>query len=250
MSGHSKWANIKRRKGAQDAKRSKIFSKLVKEISVAVKEGGAEEEMNPRLRAAIANAKGENMPKENIKRAISKASSDSTSFEPVNFEGYGPGGVAIFIECLTDNNNRTVSAIRSIFTKKGGSLDKKGSLEFIFDQKGIFEVDKDQINSEDFELEIIDAGAEDIEDADNFYIITTAREDYGNMQKKLDELGIEAKKSGLRRIPNHRKAVDMETAKKVLDMAETFEDEDDVQQVYHNLEMTEELEQALNASEA
>ena len=158
MSGHSKWSTIKRKKGAADAKRSKIFSKIVKEIQVSVREGGADQDANPRLRLALQNAKGANMPKDNISRAISKASSDGANYQEVAFEGYGPGGVAIFVECLTDNNNRTVSQIRSIFTRRGGSLGTNGSLSFLFDRKGVFTIPKKGLNPEEFELEIIDAG--------------------------------------------------------------------------------------------
>ena len=179
MSGHSKWSTIKRKKGAVDAKRSKLFSKIVKEIQVAVKEGGPDDEVNPRLRLAIQNSKGVNMPKDNISRAINKASSDGANFQEVTFEGYGPGGIAVFIECLTDNNNRTVSIIRSIFTKRSGTLGTNGSLSFLFDRKGVFTVPKGEIDPDEFELELIDAGAEDIEDESDVYIITTALEDFG-----------------------------------------------------------------------
>ncbi len=241
MSGHSKWSTIKRKKGAADAKRSKVFSRIVKEIQVAVKEGGADIESNPRLRMAVQNAKGANMPKDNVSRAINKAASDDKNFQEVTFEGYGPGGVAVFVECLTDNNNRTVGIIRSIFSKKGGNLGTNGSLSFLFERKGVFTVPKGNIDPDEFELEIIDAGAEDIEDENDVFIITTALEDFGNVQKKLDELGIEAENAELQRIPNDTKTLDKETAVKFLRMVESFEDEDDVQNVYHNLEMTEEL---------
>lgn len=247
MAGHSKWANIKHRKGAQDAKRAKIFSRIVKEITVAAKESGPDPDANPRLRLAINNAKGVNMPKDNIQRAINKASADDYHLDPENYEGYGPGGVAVFVECLTDNHNRTVSSIRSIFTKKGGSLGKNGSLEFVFDQKGVFQIEADKINMEEHELELIDGGAEDIEEANDLIIVTTAREDFGNMQKKLDDMGIEVKNAELQRIPNHTKETDLATAKQLLDMVETFEEDDDVQNVYHNLEMTEELEKELSS---
>lgn len=241
MSGHSKWSTIKRKKGAADAKRSKIFSKIVKEIQVAVKEGGPDEESNPRLRVALQNAKGANMPKDNISRAISKASSDGANFQEVTFEGYGPGGVAVFIECLTDNNNRTVGVIRSIFTKKGGTLGTNGSLSFLFDRKGVFTIPKGDLDPEEFELEIIDAGVEDIEEESDVFIVTTALEDFGSVQKKLDELGIEPENSVLQRIPNDNKELDTESAVKFLRMVEDFEEDDDVQNVYHNLEMTNDL---------
>jgi YebC/PmpR family DNA-binding regulatory protein len=246
MSGHSKWSTIKRKKGALDAKRSKIFSKIVKEIQVAVKESGPDPEANPRLRLAIANAKGQNMPKDNMERAISKADKDGGNLQETTFEGYGPGGVAIFVECLTDNNNRTVSVMRSIFTKRGGSLGKNGSVAFVFDRKGVFTVPKKaDIDPDELELELIDAGAEELESEEDAYIITCALEDFGNIQKKLDQLGIEAQEAKLERVPNNTTKLPVEEAKKFLNMVEDFEDDDDVQNVFHNLEMTDELEKAL-----
>ena len=246
MAGHSKWANIKHRKGAQDAKRAKMFSRISKEITIAVKEGGEDIESNPRLRLAIQNAKGVNMPKDNIERAISRATTDEATLEEATFEGYSPGGVAIFVECLTDNNNRTVSSIRAIFNKYGGSLGKNGSLSFIFDTKGVFTIKrKDDMDMDEFELEVIDAGAEDIDMDDDLITITTAKEDFGNMQKKLDEMGIEAENAGLQRLPNNTKELGVDDAMKVLKMIEVFEDDDDVQNVYHNLELTEDIEKAM-----
>ncbi len=240
MAGHSKWANIKHRKQAQDAKRSKIFSKLAREIEVAIKEGGADPEFNPRLRMAIQNAKSANMPKDNIERAIKKATQSPSNLEEVTFEGYGPGGVAIFVEAMTDNNNRTVSAVRAVFNKRGGNLGQRGSLKFIFDRKGIFRIPKDKF-TEDLELELIDAGAEDIELDEGFYVITTAFEDYGKMSNKLNELGIEPESADLERIPVSTKEVDAETAKKIFRMIDELEDLDDVQKVYHNMELTDEI---------
>lgn len=245
MSGHSKWANIKHRKQAQDAKRSKIFSKLSREIEISIKEGGSDPEFNPRLRMAIQNAKSANMPKDNIERAIKKASQSSSNLEEVTFEGYGPGGVAIFVEAMTDNNNRTVSAIRSVFHKRGGSLGQRGSLKFIFDRKGIFRLPEDKFNDE-LELELIDAGAEDIELDDGFYIITTSFEDYGKMSNKLNELGIEPESAELERIPVSTKEVDAELAKKVMRMIDELEDLDDVQKVYHNMELTDDILKVLD----
>ncbi len=245
MSGHSKWSTIKRKKGAADAKRSKMFSRVVKEIMIAAREG-TDPEMNSRLRMAISNAKGVNMPKENIQRAISKADSDGSKFEEVTFEGYGPGGVAVFVECLTDNNNRTVSQVRSIFNKRGGNLGTHGSLSFLFDRKGVFALKKADHDPEELELELIDVGIEEFETEDEIYIVTCAMEDFGNVQKKLEELGIEAESAELQRIPNNTKQINIETAKSVLNLVEAFEDEDDIQNVYHNLEMTDELEKALS----
>lgn len=245
MSGHSKWSTIKRKKGAQDAKRSKIFSKLVKEIQIAAREGGPDVDMNPRLRLAVQNAKGANMPKDNIERAISKGSSDETNYQELTFEGTGPGGVAVFVECLTDNKNRTVGNIRSIFTRRGGNLGTNGSLAFLFDRKGVFTIKKGDFDPEEFELELIDAGAEDIEDEGETFVVTCAMEDFGNVQKKLEALGIDVENAELQRIPNSTKKLDVEEAMKVLRLIEDFEEDDDVQHVFHNLEMTEELEAAL-----
>ncbi len=245
MSGHSKWSTIKRKKGALDAKRSKIFSRIVKEIQVAVKEGGSDPDSNPRLRVAVQNAKGVNMPKDNVERAINKAN-DSASLTEVTFEGYAPHGIAVFVECLTDNNQRTVSNVRAVFNKRGGNMGTNGSLSFLFDRKGIFTVPKGDLDPDEFELEIIDAGVEEIELEDDKFIITTAMEDFGSMQKKLDEMGIEPENAELQRIPNDTKVLDVESAKKVLAMIDDFEDLDDVQNVYHNLEMTDELAESLN----
>jgi len=245
MSGHSKWSTIKRKKGALDAKRSKLFSKVVKEITVAVKEGGNDPEMNPRLRVAINNARGVNMPKDNVTRAINKADSDGANFFESTFEGYAPNGVAIFVECLSDNKNRTVSNIRAIFNKRNGSLGTNGSLRFLFDRKGIFQIPKGELDIEELELELIDAGLEELELEDDMISLTTAMEDFGNMQKKLDELKIEAQLAELQRIPTTTKALPIKESKMVLAMVDVFEDDDDVQNVYHNLEMTDELEAAL-----
>ena len=246
MSGHSKWSTIKRKKGAADAKRSKMFSKIVKEIAIAVKEGGPDPEANPRLRLAMNNAKGVNMPKDNVERAINKADKGAENYEEMSFEGYAPNGIAVFVDCLTDNKNRTVSNIRAIFTKYNGSLGTNGSLSFLFDTKGIFNFPiSENIDMDEFELEMIDAGAEDIEIEEGLITITTAKEDFGNVQKKIDELKIEVESAGLQRIPNDSKALDVASALKVLKMIDVFEDDDDVQDVYHSLELTEEVAQAM-----
>jgi len=245
MSGHSKWSTIKRKKGALDAKRGKIFSRIVKEIQMAVKEGGPSPEHNPRLRLAIQNAKGANMPKENVDRAINKASNEAANLQEVTYEGYGPGGVGIFIECLTDNNTRTVANIRAIFNKRGGNLGTNGSLSFIFERKGVFTVPKAKLDPESFELDIIDAGVEDIEMTEDVFMITCAVEDFGRVQKKLDEMGVKIENAQLQRIPNDTKKLDLESAQKLLRIIEEFEEVDDVQNIYHNLEMTEELMNAM-----
>jgi len=246
MSGHSKWSKIKRAKGANDAKRSKMFSRIVKEITVAVKESGSDPESNPRLRLAINNAKGVNMPKDNIERAISKADKDGANLEPLTFEGYAPNGIAVYVDCLTDNKNRTVSKVRAIFTKYGGNLGTNGSLTFLFDTKGVFSVPvTDKINIEELELELIDAGAENIEEDEGMLTITAAKEDFGNVQKKLDALGIAVESAGLQRIPNDTKVLDPGAALKVLKLVDAFEEDDDVQDVYHNLELTDEVAKAM-----
>lgn len=246
MSGHSKWSTIKRKKGAADSKRSKIFSKLSKEITVAAKLGGPDPEANPRLRLALQNARGQNMSKDVIDRAINKADKDTSNFSEMTFEGYGPGGVAIFVECLSDNNNRTVGSIRSIFAKYNGHLGTSGSVAYLFDTKGIFVVPVNKIrNREMFELEIIDAGAEEIEENDEFFEITSALEDFGNISSKLELLGIEAESQGLQRIPATSVILNIEEARKVLRLSERLEEDDDVQNVFHNLEITTELEAAL-----
>lgn len=237
MAGHSKWANIRHRKGAQDAKRGKIFTKLIKEITVAVKNGGPDAETNPRLRLALQNARGQNMPKDNIERAIKKASgADADNFVEVTFEGYGPDGVAVFVESATDNNTRTVGNVRSYFRKCGGNLGKDGCLEFVFDRKGIFTIEAEGLDEDEFTLEMIDAGAEDVEVEDGVMTVTTAMEDFGAVQKKLHDMEVEPKEAGLQRIPTTSKEVNKETWETVSKLIDLLEDDDDVQKVYHNVE--------------
>ena len=247
MSGHSKWSTIKRKKGALDAKRSKIFSKIIKEITVAVKEGGSDPDANPRLRLAISNAKGQSMPKDNIERAISKGKDkDTASFTEPTFEGYLPNGIAVFIECTTDNNQRTVSNIRAIFNKNGGNLGTNGSLSFMFDRKGVFVVPVGDLDQDEFEMELIDAGAEELElEEDGFFRITTSLEDFGAMAKKLEELNIEPETAELQRNPTDTKTIDLEDALKIMKIIDLFEDDDDVQKVFHNMEITDELMNAM-----
>ena len=246
MSGHSKWSTIKRKKGAIDAKRGKIFTKIIKEIAVAAREGGSEPDTNPRLRLAILNARGANMPKENIDRAIKKASgADGTHYAESTFEGYASHGIALFIECLSDNNNRTVAAVRSIFNKYNGNLGTNGSLSFLFERKGIFTIDSEGLNLEEFELELIDAGAEDIDDQGESIVVTCAMEDFGKINRKLAEMKIEPTDAGLKRIPHETKVLDVESGKKIIKMIDALEDDDDIQAVYHTLEMTDELAEAL-----
>ena len=246
MAGHSKWANIKHRKGAQDKRRAKLFTRAIKEIYVAVKESGEDISSNPRLRTAIQNAKGVNMPKDTIERAIKKASSNSgETYIETTYEGYAPNGIALFIECTTDNINRTVANVRAIFNKHNGELGKNGSLEFLFKRMGVFSINQEslEIEKDELEMELIDGGLEELEhlQEDNIYIAYTSFEDFGIMQKKLDELQITPKSAEIQRIPLDTKKIDLDAAKKVLNMIEKFEEDDDIQQVFHNMEMSEEL---------
>ncbi len=242
MSGHNKWSTIKRKKGALDAKRSKVFSKIIKDITVAVKEGGPDPESNARLRLCVQNAKGCNMPKDTLQRAISKANDKSTAaLQEITFEGYAPHGIAVFVECLTDNNNRTVSNIRSIFNKLGGSLGTNGSLSFLFERKGVFQIKIADKDPEELEMQLIDAGADDIDQDEEYFTVYTKMEDFANMNNALQAAGIEAESAELQRIPNNTQTLPVEQALKVLKLVETIEEDDDVQAVYHNLEVTEEI---------
>ncbi len=243
MSGHNKWSTIKRKKEANDAKRSKMFTKIIKDITIAVREGGPDPDSNPRLRLAIANARGVNMPKDNIQRAINKATEkDSANYVEIVYEGYASHGVAIIVECATDNQQRTISNIRSYFNKHGGSLSTSGSLNFIFDQKGVFRINREKIsNFDEFMLEAIDAGAEDVVEDDDMVIIYTPRENFGTMQKTLEKLNIEPDSSKLERIPNTFVKLDKDQALKILKLIDLLEDDDDVQEVYHNMELPEEV---------
>ncbi|MDI3479796.1 MAG: hypothetical protein PWQ14_942 [Rikenellaceae bacterium] len=243
MSGHNKWSTIKRKKEANDAKRSKMFTKIIKDITIAVREGGPDPDSNPRLRLAIANARGVNMPKDNIQRAINKANEkDSANYVEIVYEGYATHGVAIIVECATDNQQRTISNIRSYFNKHGGSLSTSGSLNFIFDQKGVFRINREKIsNFDEFMLEAIDAGADDVLEDDDMVIIFTPRENFGTMQKTLEKLNIEADSSKLERIPNTFVKLEKDQTLKILKLIDLLEEDDDVQNVYHNMELPDEL---------
>jgi YebC/PmpR family DNA-binding regulatory protein len=195
----------------------------------------------------VQTAKGMNMPKDNIQRAINKANKDASSYQEVTFEGYLPNGIAVFIEALTDNNNRTVSSVRSIFSKRGGSLGTNGSLSFLFDRKGVITLPKGDLDPEEFELEIIDAGVEDIELNEDTFMITTPLEDFHAVQKKLEELGLETESAELQRIPNDAKQLSVEDSLQILRTIEEFEDDDDVQNVFHSLEVSDEVMAAMDA---
>jgi len=245
MSGHSKWSTIKRKKGANDAKRGKLFTKLIKEITVAASVGGQDVDANPRLRAAVQNARGMNMPKDTIQRAINKADRDSSSFQELTFEGMLPNGIGVFVDCLTDNRNRTISNVRSIFNKRGGNLGTNGSLSFMFERKGIISLAAGELDPEEFELELIDAGVEDIELEDGVFMITTPMEEFHNVQKKIEEMGLEPDSAELQRIPNDTVDLPLEQAVQIMKIVEEFEDDDDVQVVSHNLNVTDEISEAM-----
>ena len=225
-------------------KMAKTSSKIGKDIALAVKAGGPDPDSNPALRRCIQNAKGANMPKDNVERAIKKASgADAENYEEVTYEGYGQGGVAFFVECTTNNTTRTVANVRAIFNKFEGNLGKNGELAFIFDRKGIFTIEKTKITIDwdEFEMEMIDGGAEEIDQDEEEVMITTAFEDFGALSHKLDEMGIEAKSAELQRIPNMTKEVNEEQFKANMKMLERFEEDDDVQNVYHNMEITDDM---------
>src|SRR5687767_14684031 len=219
MSGHSKWSTIKRKKGAADAKRGQIFTKLIKEITVAAREGGGDPEMNPRLRTAVDNAKAQNM----------------------TYEGYGPGGVAFFIECLTDNENRTVAVIRHILSKHGGNLGKDGSVAWMFDPKGQILIDASRHEPESVMLAAIDAGAEDVLEEEGFVRVMTPFTAFQAVQDALQESGIEAEEAELAMIPRSTVSVEGSTAGQVLRLVEALEEEDDVQKVAANFDIDEKI---------
>ncbi len=242
MSGHNKWSTIKRKKGALDAKRSKIFSKIIKDITIAVKEGGPDSDGNPRLRLAIANAKGASMPKETIQRAINKGTEkDGATLHETTYEGKGMHGIAIFVECTTDNLQRTVSNIRAHFNKHGGELGTNGSLAYLFDRKGVFEIPKGELVQDEFEMELIDAGAEDIAVEEDHFTVTTAMEDFGSMMKKLESMSIEPESASLQRIPKTYVSLEEEATRKALKLIDILEEDEDVQNVFHNLSISDEM---------
>lgn len=216
---------------------SKTFARLNKDIIIAIREGnGAEPDMNPRLRAVLQNCRAANMPKDNVERAIKKATDKDTSdFKEVNFEGYAPHGVAVFVETATDNNNRTVANVRSHFNKGNGNLSTSGSVEFMFDHMCFFKIKAEGLDQEELELELIDFGAEEIEVDEDAFIVTGSFEAFGSLQKKLEDDGAEIVESGLERVPNTTKELDMEATAEVEKLIERLEEDDDVQQVFHTM---------------
>ena len=248
MAGHSKFKNIMHRKGRQDAARSKQFSKLAREITVAAKMGAPDPDMNPRLRLAVNNAKAQSMPKDNIQRAINKATSgDDENYEEVRYEGYGPGGVAMIVETLTDNRNRTAGAVRAAFSKAGGSLGETGSVGFMFDRKGeiVYPADK---GSEDEIMEAaIEAGAEDVASDEESHTIYCAFEDTGDVSKALESSLGEAESVNVVWKPQTTTELDLDKAQSVMRLVDVLEDDDDVQNVYGNYEMSDEVMEQLEA---
>ena len=250
MAGHSKWANIQHRKGAQDKKRAKIFSKLGREITVAAKLGGGDPDMNPRLRLAIATARSHSMPKDGIDRAIKKGTGelDSENYEEMRYEGYGPGGVAVIVEVLTDNKNRTAAEMRSAFTKNNGNLGESGCVQFMFDRVGeiIYPADKSGAD-EMFEVGV-EAGASDVQSDEDVHVISCEADDFASVQKALEERLGEPQKSGLVWRPNVTAEVGEEQAQSILKLIDALEDNDDVQNVTTNFEVSDEIMEKLLAA--
>lgn len=215
---------------------AKAFTRIGKDIAIAAKQGGADPTTNSKLRTAIQNGKGVNMPKERIDAAIKRAiSKDEKGLEEIVYEGYGPFGVAIVVECATDNNTRTVANVRLHFSRGNGALGKTGSLDFIFDRKGVFKIEKANLNLDELELDLIDAGADDITEDEELYYIYTQFQSFGTMQKFLEEKKITVQSALMERIPNNLKELSEDQAKEVLELVETIEADEDVQHVYHNL---------------
>ncbi|NLN14947.1 MAG: YebC/PmpR family DNA-binding transcriptional regulator [Tissierellia bacterium] len=244
MAGHSKWHNIKNKKGKEDAKRGKIFTKLARTIMVAVREGGPDPEFNPALKAAIDKAKAANMPNDNIERAIKRGAgeTDGQNFEEIIYEGYGPAGIAVFVECLTDNRNRTAPEIRHAFDKAGGNLGQSGSVTFMFDRKGLIAIERDDsIDEDELTMLAIELGAEDFEAEEEGFEIITAPEDFDRVRNGLSEAGYKFAMAELTYIPQNTVTLtDPEDIKKMEKLIDMLEDNDDVQAVHHNWEMPEE----------
>ena len=238
----------KARKMKRWSKMAKTFTRIGKDIVIAVKDGGASPETNSRLRQVMQNAKAANMPKENVLRAIKKASSkDTANYEEISLEGYAVNGIAVFVDCATNNNNRTVADVRSYFSKCDGALGTNGSLEFIFNRKGVFTIEKEKIKSslEDLEMDLIDGGLEELEIDEEAITVYCDFTDFSNMQNKIEDLGIEIQNSELQRIPITTKNISASEAEKVIKLLDLLEENDDVQQVFHNMVLSEEILEAM-----
>lgn len=243
MSGHSKWSSIKHKKGAADARRGKIFSKLIKEITVAARMGGGDPNANPRLRAAVISAKSENMPKENIDRAIKKGTGEleGVSYEESVYEGYGPGGAAVYVESLTDNKNRAVSEIRHIFNKAGGSLGENGCVAWMFNKKGYIVVKKSSVEEDVLMEKALEAGAEDVREDDSNYEIISTPEDYESVKAAIDASGIKYILSEITMLPQTTTNLVGREAEQMIRLMDALEDCEDVQKVYTNADIPEDM---------
>ena len=241
MSGHNKWSTIKHKKGAADAKRGKLFSRLVKELTVAARMGGADPDGNPRLRSALAACKNANMPADNIKRAIQKGTGElpGTSYDEVNYEGYGPGGVAIFVETLTDNRMRTTPEIRHLLSKHGGNLGEVNSVAWMFDKKGIFLVPADSIEEEKLMELALEAGADDLSSADDYFQVASAPDVFHAVRDALEAAGVTVEQASIVMEPQNPVKLESKKAEQCIKLLDLLEDHDDVQNVYTNLEVDE-----------
>ncbi|MBS6477514.1 MAG: YebC/PmpR family DNA-binding transcriptional regulator [Firmicutes bacterium] len=242
MSGHSKWATIKRAKGKTDAARSKVFTKIGRELAVAVKLGGADPDSNASLRGVIAKAKAANMPNDNIQRSIKKASGElgSINYESIVYEGYGTNGVAVIVETLTDNKNRTGGDVRHIFDRCGGALGTNGCVSYMFESKGVLDIEKtDKMDDDEMMMTALDAGADDFSVDGNVYEVLTSPENFNTVRDALEAKGYSFVRSEIDRIPNMTVDLDDEAAEKIIRMLDLFEDNDDVQNVYHNANLPE-----------
>jgi len=241
MSGHSKWATIKHKKGALDAKRGKIFTRLIKEITVAAKAGGGDPDGNPRLRSAILAAKAENMPQDNIKRAIQRGTGEleGASYEEISFEGYGPGGVAVIVDSLTDNRNRTVSEIRHMFSKNGGNLGEVGSVAWMFERKGQIIIEKDKAGEDQLMNLVLEAGAEDMRDDGEDWEVISSPESHEAVLESIKKAGIATASDEIAMIPKNLTKLEGKNASGMLKLTEVLEENDDVQNVYSNFDIDE-----------
>lgn len=241
MAGHNKWSKIKRKKGVNDAKRGALFTKLIREITVAARDGGGDPEYNARLRLAVDTSKANSMPAENIERAIKKGTGEleGVNYEETSYEGYGPGGVALFIECLTDNTNRTVADVRHALTKFDGSLGTDGSVAWQFDRKGVFTIDASRYSEDSVFEAAIAAGAEDVADDGDEFVVTAEPADFMGVQKGLKEAGIEIASAELTRIAKNEMAITGKDAVKLLKLLHWLDDLDDVQKVHSNADIDE-----------
>lgn len=244
MAGHSKWANIKHRKGKMDAVRGKVTTKISREITVAVRMGGPDPTGNMRLKLALQKARENNIPKENIQRAIQKGSGtlEGNNYEEITYEGYGPGGVAIMVEAMTDNRNRTAADVRHLFSKYGGNLGETGCVSWMFKQKGVFVVEQDGIEEEELMLMVLDAGAEDFEAVDGQFEITTAPDDFEQVQEELEKNNIKTVVARITMVPETTASLAGDEATKMMKLLEALEDHDDIQEVYTNFDIPEDEE--------